>query len=662
MTLPGAAVVWGGGAILHATGVPWLDVGLAGITGAGVTYGAVLHRSRKKHGQHPDDAAWRAAKAAIGVGIAGTWSAAAARWGLFAGPYDLSSIMWGSTALLGYGIVRADEINRRNRDWRNEKANWHTLAPTFGLGGSHLIDSEKTRLGRRLTVDTKGTGKRASQLASRDVGERIAEHYMLPAVRVQVTPAKIAGRLHISIRLRDPWAHPILHPMLDDVPEIELAARQSVRDPLIVGMDPDTGKPLELRMWDDEYGARGLLIVSMTGGGKTVLLNDIMERLTACDDVLVWDINLSKAKENRRWAPACDLTAHGPHEKTKALQILRLALKVIEWRGNNDDSDDAIHHPDAEDPLIVLRFDELDAGQGGSDGLSQAMREIVNTINSKKRSEGMGLIQASQRGTSSYGTTTDIRANFSNYAVAQVRNRTEAMYAAGDAALYLPDMSEYGEGNPGVWAIGGMGGDFETGRTFYLKHLNDLSKIADDRKPRATLPVPLRDHLGDAYVRLKTGTVPAYSVEADQLPDWMKDIEKDLESDMGSDLLGQMDQMDRTRAKTDETGRALDTLAAEDMPEVPPENAAMVAAAKAERRRQAAMSVDIPDAHRSRLLTILRGGEAATGDLAAALQVSKATLWRYLDRLRTEGAVECRGKGRGSRWIASAEAPREHSG
>ena len=79
----------------------------------------------------------------------------------------------------------------------------------------------------------------------------------------------------------------------------------------------------------------------------------------------------------------------------------------------------------------------------------------------------------------------------------------------------------------------------------------------------------------------------------------------------------------------------------------------MVAHAKAERRRQAAMSVDIPDAHRTRLLTILRGGEAATGDLAVALQVSRPTVWRYLDGLRAEGLVECRGKGRGSRWIAT---------
>ena len=639
------------------TSVSWLDVGLVGdVALPAFIYGTVLHRSRHKHSQDPDVAAWRAGKAAFGALIAGTWCAVAARWGILAGPHGLASIIYWSTTAISYAIIRADEITRRKRDWRNEKARWHTQAANYGLTGSHLLEIENTRLGHRLLIDTVGTGKRASQLASRDIGERIAEHKRLPASRVQVTPDAIAGRLWVSVRLRDPWAHKILHPMLDAEPEIQLPARQSIMDPLIVGMDPETGKPLEVSLYDEEYGARGLLIIAMTGGGKTVLLNCIMERLTACVDVLVWDINLSKAKENRRWADACDLTAHGPGERGKALQILRLALKTIEFRGNNDDTDDAIHMPTPEDPVIVLRVDEMDALH------DPVIKEIINKINSKKRSEGVALIEAGQRGTSSYGGTTDIRANFTSYAVAMTRTRNEQMYAAGDQGLVLPDMSSYGEGHPGVWAIGCIGADYQTGRTFYLKHLRDLAELAAARKPAATLPVALRDHLGDAYIRLKTGQVPAHSVDPDQLPEWMTAVEAQLTSEMEPDLMEQMERMDRVRAQNQQTGRELDQLAGEDMPEIKPEHADMVRAAKAERRRQAAMSVEIPDAHRTRLLTILRGGQAATGDLAAALQVSRPTVWRYLDRLRAEGVVECRGKGRSSRWQTTSEAPHDVSG
>jgi len=385
LTLPTATLVWADGALLHALAVPWVDVTLAGgVALPALTYAGVLHRSRTTHGQDADTAAWRAARAGIGVLVAGGWSATAARWGVLAGPYDMSSLAYFSLAGTGYLIVRADEIVRGKRDWRNEKLAWLRDAPLYDLHGSHLLKSEKTRLGRRMLIDTKGTRKRASSIARGHHAELIAEHKGLPVPRVQLHPDRIAGRVWISIRSIDPWAHPIPHPVLDNEPEIELPERQSVRDPLIVGQDPETGRPLTVSLYDEDDGANGMLIVGITGGGKTVLLNNIMERLTACDDVLVWDINLSKAKENRRWAPLCDLKAHGPKAKKDALAILRLALKVIEYRGMSD-SDDAVHQPSPEDPVIVLRVDEADTLQGASDYLSLAIKEVLNLINSKKR-------------------------------------------------------------------------------------------------------------------------------------------------------------------------------------------------------------------------------------------------------------------------------------
>ena len=169
----------------------------------------MLHRSRHRHGQDPDAAAWRAGKATFGALLAGTWAAAAARWGMFAGPHGLSSIIyWATTgpARLRDHPGRRDQ--QRHRDWRNEKARWHANAANYGLKGSHLLEIEQTRLGHRMLVDTVGTGRRASQLAGRDVGERIAEHKRLPAVARPGHPGQIAGQLWVSIRNVDPWAQP----------------------------------------------------------------------------------------------------------------------------------------------------------------------------------------------------------------------------------------------------------------------------------------------------------------------------------------------------------------------------------------------------------------------------------------------------------------------
>ena len=646
LSLPGAAAIYGTGAVLHATGVPLADVAVVGAVALpAVTYGAVLHRSHSHGNDTPP--AWRASKAAFGVMMAGTWAAVTARWGLTFGPDGASSLVFVGGTGVAYAMLRLDEETRKRRDWRDEKIRWHQVSKLYGLEGSHLLSTQVTRLGRMMIVDVTRTGRRASMIAGHDTAERIAEHKRLPSTRVQVHPDRIAGRIRISVRDRDPWACAIPHPALDDAPEIELPARQSVTDPLIVGQDPETGKPLEVTLYDED-GAKGLFVIGLTGSGKTVLLNDLAERLTACDDVLIWDINLSKAKENRRWAPACDLTAHGPKARRDALAILRLARKVIEYRGNSD-SDDAVHVPTPQDPAIVVRVDEMDALQGGNDWLSNAIKDELNKINSKKRSEGVVLIEAGQRGVTTHAGNADIRANFDTFALAKVRGRSEMMHAAGDMGMDLPDMTTYGEGHPGVWAFATLGGEVQMGRTFKLKELADISRLADDRRPQATLPLGLREYLGDAYARLRAGEVTAHQAPGDKpLDPFMAALEKELTDAMGTDIF---DQMDQVAEKNRETRRQLEQMGEEELIELGPEHQDALRAAIEERNRQAAMTVEISSEVRAALLARLAApGGTSSGDLMAALDLGKTTVWRYLRRLAVEGLAERRGEGRGARW------------
>jgi hypothetical protein len=654
LTIPAAVALYGGGAVLHGTGIPAMDVAVIGGIGIpAVTFGAVNHRSHKHRKDHPDtDPLARAGKAAFGMMMAGMWAAAAARWGVLAGPWDLSSVLYFTGTALGYGFLRYDEVNRGKRDWRNEKVRWHQVSKLYGLQGSHLERSEQTRLGRRMLIDTTGTGKRASAIG-RDTAERIAEHKRLPAVRVQVHPDRIAGRVWISIRERDPWADPIPHPVLDGQPEIELPETQSITDPLTLGQDPESARPLDLDAYDPEdFGARAILIVAARGGGKTVLLNNLRERLTACRDVVIWDINLSKAKENRRWAPACDLVAHGPDAKRDALAILRMARKAIEYRGNVN-TDDAIHQPSPSSPAIVVIVDEGKALLGDA-----AIRDEMVRLNEAGRSEGIVTVIASQRGTGSHGTNTDLRANVDTFMLARVRSRTEMMHAAGEVGMELPDMASYGEGHPGVWLIGTHGGEHQTGRTFLLKHLDDISAIADARPPRATLEPGLREHLGDMYERIKNGRAVARAPgDGDEkVPDWMKDIAKDLEPET-TDIFEQMDQL---AAQNTETRRMLAELDSQDLTELGPEHDAALAASARERQKQAAEKIEIPGDHRSKILKLAAGDGVPMRDLIAALGVPKTGVWRYLYRLRVEGVIEKRGKGRASRWhLTGDHAPAE---
>src|SRR6202011_242069 len=121
-------------------------------------------------------------------------------------------------------------------EWQARKTAWHQLAALLGLRGAHLLEYEDTLLGDTLLVDTRGTGKRASQVSARDVAERLGELEMIPAGRIDVTADRIPGRIRVTRRTKDPWKHAIAHPAIDpDSPYARyLEDPASIRKPLVI--------------------------------------------------------------------------------------------------------------------------------------------------------------------------------------------------------------------------------------------------------------------------------------------------------------------------------------------------------------------------------------------------------------------------------------------
>jgi len=109
---------------------------------------------------------------------------------------------------------------------------------------------------------------------------------MIPTGRIDVTTDRIPGRLWIRVRYQDPGSTPMTHPAIDpSSPFAHLAETpSSIRKPLVIGVDPETGDPLRLPLWDEDEGAKVIGIFAKKGSGKTVLLNCITERITACPD------------------------------------------------------------------------------------------------------------------------------------------------------------------------------------------------------------------------------------------------------------------------------------------------------------------------------------------------------------------------------------------
>src|SRR6185437_9326820 len=226
--LPACAGGWTAAEIMHATGIPWLDIGLGTAAVAGVAYGKGARGG----------AAWLA--------TAGAWTALAAKLGPLADPglYYPVTTSWAVLSFCGWRWARSHPLVVSAREKRQASMDWLGKRDRWGLSRTHLLDWEPTRLGEKYTVDVRGSGRRASQIVHSDVAERIAEDELLPPSRVRIRRHRLAGRVEISVRHIDPWAKPIPHPVLAEDPEIDLSGSYSIRRPAVVGQDPETGTPL----------------------------------------------------------------------------------------------------------------------------------------------------------------------------------------------------------------------------------------------------------------------------------------------------------------------------------------------------------------------------------------------------------------------------------
>lgn len=673
-----SGAAWSAAEIMHLAGHPgalWLGAGTALVT--------ALSGWASAHGKMPAQTpAWAAA--------AGTWMAVSAAEGPLAGlPHPPLTFIGAVIAGVAWWKAQHAGAVTEAREWRALRAGWLEQARRWGLGGSHLDGFETTRLGERYEIDVRGTGKRASAFfgSGNGLAERIAEQENLPVSRVRIVRHPLAGRIIISIRRIDPWAKPILHPVIDAESKVDLSGPYSIRTPAQVGQDPETGRPLTVPFWD-ERGGKVINFVAQKGSGKTVLLNCGSERITIAPDALMIRINLSVKgpAEAKRWGVACHLTAFGPQQKSRAVAVLKVVSGIIEWRARQDYPTD-VFIPSAADPLIIVIFDEADSAMAVGD-----VRKLADNIATKGREYGVTLVRAGQRGTTDYGSA-KTRSQDDVIGVGNVNRSQEVYHAAGNMGLALPDMATYGEGHSGVWAIGETGTAAQIGRTFLLKDPGDVAKIAQDRAfTQPELPAACREFLGDAYeVLLAEDCFARWAREQDEnsfdtanlspadgkepaagdggtasapLPAAAPVVTATADPVTDTDFFSQHDwepEMDEeTRAKLAAVDRKLGGVRAMNagtaaLPKPPEVSKEALAASTAERWRRVGEQAEISEIHMSVLLGLLASG--TTISIAAeTLGVSKWTARTYLEALRNKKVARVEGVKRAARWVLTESA------
>ena len=649
------AGVWTAAEIMHATACPWVDIGLGS---------AVLAALAGLKG---------ARRTATGILLAGGWSAAAVHYGPLADPGLYYPVTWG-WAVLSFGAwrwARSRPAVVAARDKRAAQADWLAKRRRWGLGGTHLLDWQETRLGEWYLVDVRGTGKRASSFARSDVAERIAEDLLLAPSRVRVRRHRVGPRIEISIRHIDPWAKPIPHPAVTAGHELDLSGPYSITQPAVVGQDPETGRPLSLLLCGSG-GGRNVNVVATLDSGKTTLASCMSERVTKAPDALLFRINLSIKGDGERdlWGPACHLTAFGPRETGRARKVLAVLAGIIEWRSQQPKAR-ANWVPSPEDPHLVLIGDEIDA-------LAEdpACKRYLERLASKGREFGYTSVRLGQRGTAEWTGGGNVRAVDGVICLGRVNRAMEAMHAAGDLGLQLPDMAEYGDGRPGVWVIADLADRGHlAGRSFDLSEPDDVRRIVAARAHhQPDLKPELKAFLGKSYEELLStdvyarwargqdprpvvahprpditpepapaGAEPGPGAVAVLADDGLAALDEELNAAVPDDLrrrwLKQGERLEEIRRDLEETRKL-------DIPDIPYDQ--QVAYAEAQ-WKIVDESTEIPAEAREVLLGLLADGTTISG-AAAALGVSDWTARTYLGRLRYEGLARIDRKGRGARW------------
>jgi hypothetical protein len=377
-----------------------------------------------------------------------------------------------------------------------QAAEWRELAALVGLRGSFLHGTPPNNIGITWVINTHGTRQLASQIDCRAVAERLAgelshrrrypaltiglDSGWIPKGRVEVrADDKWADRLTVMIRNGDPWAHPVMYPGLEeDSPYAAFApVPASIRNPLVIGTEPETGAPFLLVAYDTEDGGKQIAVIGAPGSGKSMLYAGVSAAVTACPDAALLQINIAKPQTDAAWAPAAAATATS--DPDSAVAILAFAACVIALRSDpqrgtsHPDSD--VHLPAASAPAYVLKIDE-NGSLADVPGAAVLQRYILQA----GRSEAVSTMVAGQRSTAAWFGSSDIRALIRTVIAGNIPAGEVRRMLSEDADV--PDMGGYGEGQGGVFLVASrFGGQTARGRTWFMtKNPQTWRKIAQE--------------------------------------------------------------------------------------------------------------------------------------------------------------------------------------
>ena len=290
---------------------------------------------------------------------------------------------------------------------------WPQIASATGLPGSQIMSA---------LVDVWGWRARLRLARGQTINDVISKIPALEsglgtfrgAVRVYPTPDDLANRCELRVLDIDPHADAIPWPG---------PSTNTITEPIDLGPFEDAApcRVLFLR--------RHVLFGGATGAGKSSGLNVLMGNLAACQDVVIWAIDLKKGMELGPWAPCIDRLATTPDE---ARQLLADAVKVLEARAAQlAEQGQRVWQPTPDMPALVIIIDEYaELSDDAPDAIKHA-----DSIARRGRAVAVNLVAATQRptqkamGQGAVRSQMDVRISF------RVRERKDVDLILGQGML-----------------------------------------------------------------------------------------------------------------------------------------------------------------------------------------------------------------------------------
>jgi hypothetical protein len=619
LPLPLIVLIWSAAWVLHAIHVPGHLVTYAAVGAVLLTRAAWARHEKTAaraaaENSPPPPPRLSAAEAAMAAAAAGGWAAAAVTWGPAGWPAHLLSWIYVAGAIGGYAWLRQHEAvkaARKRRDdtarWTARKAGWHRIAHQIGLGDFHLQKITPTNLGEEWLLTSAPGAELVSRVLARQkaIAETLAHLLGLRYGRIELTGTEYPGQLLVSIREQAPAVDgPVTHPALDpDSPYADwFPERRSIRNPVPIGVIPETGEPMELVLFDEE-GGKAIGVYAMTGAGKTNVLDVIREAVTAMDDAVLVNLNGAGSGDERAWEPLSLLTAAGlqeddPGVREKILAVLRWVRHLIGQRAETAaETGDSLFQPAPDNPAVVVIADEID-----ETAKPEGASKILEFLASKQRKAAVILILAGQRATATWTGGAGVRINLSTVVTGMLARDSESRHAVG-AENEIPDIAEYSGGEAGFFQIWSTRAKkiLARGRGFYIGRIGDQQRQIISKRDPAARPV-----LEGAGVAPEAAPAQSREQPGSALRERLAKVHAMNE--------------DRPLPAGPPPPGALPVV-----PGVPPE----------------AMAVLYP---------LLASGRTSSTAAGLRLGVSKTTAYEYLAAMRQYGFAEVAGGGRSSGW------------